>query len=574
MKIRNLVRDWLQKSPISATAISLNATARGDISAGLTLSAGMVKLTVLDSPGKSAQIVNKTVELILPKIPVFAATTDTDSLKIFFDISKTSAPSEGAQMRVLLDVIHSVEPSSNETQSDPIFIDNVRTRIVLPVEAAGSGCGLKLTFYAHRNSSISYVVDDIGIICPAGIFRWDGDGWILRSARIERQWSQERNTCTLSTTLGKFTARMPENWRLSALSMKHLQVAEHFLLSPLEQQLFGIKPYADFPEVAGKNHEAGAMSSGTVDLLAFSAGEDSTAAVALLPESTVKYFCKRAYASYRIASGHHIELQDFSSLEAAISRTVNAVIIENDFEKIALSYGFRHGYRHNFGYAAIGVLLSQHFAARSISFGSVMEQVFMGSGNNYLDVARIPTSRTNMMKRVLSLVGIDICFPTGGASEVVTNKVARASPLGKYVVSCPSADASGKPCGVCFKCFRKLRLEGVYSHQPSEAVSKIFSKHPLKSATSLMYAIQKSGYRHPDTDKFLNVDLDFLGRYHEYAIETLVPAYLRDHIRQQFSRYGVQPMSVDDESKLRSIGKVFWPEKFNAIRAGLPLSMQ
>jgi hypothetical protein len=203
-----------------------------------------------------------------------------------------------------------------------------------------------------------------------------------------------------------------------------------------------------------------------------------------------------------------------------------------------------------------------------------MEQVFMGSGNNYLDVARIPTSRTNMMKRVLSLVGIDICFPTGGASEVVTNKVARASPLGKYVVSCPSADASGKPCGVCFKCFRKLRLEGVYSHQPSEAVSKIFSKHPLKSATSLMYAIQKSGYRHPDTDKFLNVDLDFLGRYHGYAIETLVPAYLRDHIRQQFSRYGVQPMSVDDESKLRSIGKVFWPEKFNAIRAGLPLSMQ
>lgn len=543
---------------------------KGDISATLQLSETGACFEVRDiSLPQVESASHKVVEVNLPLIPGSDNSKAPKNVKLFFDCELVSNSVDTATIRLLIDVSDSESNLCGERQNTPIFIDRKKSRIVVPIEYACSGSFVKIKFYVDRASRVDYLVSGIGIICPAGILTWSGNNWLTRACRIERSWSQRGNLCVLSTTLGDFSAEMPEGWQLSLLSENHLKAAEHFLLSPIEHGLFGVPLYDGVSGFENKANGEVKEVKGTVDLLAFSAGEDSTAAAALLPDTTKKYFCRRQYQHYRTSSGYYVDLQDFSPLESALNNTVNALVIKNDFEKIGLAYGYRHGYCHNFGYAAIGILISRHLNARSISFGSVMEQVFMGSGNNYIDIAKIKTSRANMMKRLLSAIGLDLCFPTGGASEVVTNLIARKSPLGKFVISCASADSEGNPCGTCFKCFRKLRLEGECGYAPSESVIKALSKYPLKSATSLMYAVQKSGYRNPYTDKYLDIDLDFLGRYHGYAIDCFVPEYLRAYIRSSFAYYRVPEMSEGDEKKLRSIGQVFWPEKFDAKRAGL-----
>lgn len=120
-----------------------------------------------------------------------------------------------------------------------------------------------------------------------------------------------------------------------------------------------------------------------------------------------------------------------------------------------------------------------------------------------------------------------------------------------------------------FQVFSKTRLEGGEAVDPTPAILKVLSKHPLKSATSLIYAIQKSSFRHPSIDKYLNMDLIFLEKYHGYAVDQLVPEYQREFVKNSYSRLGIAPMTKEEELQLRSVGKTFWPEMFDPVRAGI-----
>lgn len=340
--------------------------------------------------------------------------------------------------------------------------------------------------------------------------------------------------------------------------------AGRFLLfAQIEYVLFGRPVYGDIDKVVGER------PAGKNALLAFSAGEDSTAAATLLPDDVVKYHCARSYSRYRRGDGQWIQLAPTDAIERACRAVPNTLMIPNDFECIGIAVGTPHGYRHNFGYAALGVLLADHFDAGTLAFGSVMEQVFMGSGNNYIDIAAMLESRANRLKELFRKGGTFFALPTGGLSEVITNRIAREGRYGGLAVPCPSADAEGKPCGVCFKCFRKTRLDGAVGRDPNPGVLKIIEKYPLKSATSLVYAAQKSGYSHPAIDPYKGQDLSFLERYHDHAVEHFMPDSLRESLRHALVEHGVVPMTEGDEQKLRGIGRVFWPEQFNAEKAGL-----
>ena len=67
----------------------------------------------------------------------------------------------------------------------------------------------------------------------------------------------------------------------------------------------------------------------------------------------------------------------------------------------------------------------------------------------------------------------------------------------------------------------------------------------------------------------MDTDLSFLERYHDNAIKHFVPRQLQKHVRARLAQYGIQPMSYDDEQKLRRVAETFWPEKFDPVRAGL-----
>jgi hypothetical protein len=51
----------------------------------------------------------------------------------------------------------------------------------------------------------------------------------------------------------------------------------------------------------------------------------------------------------------------------------------------------------------------------------------------------------------------------------------------------------------------------------------------------------------------------------------IVPAAIGGHVRARLAELGIDPMTPDDATRLRSIGQVFWPEAFDRTRAGLPV---
>jgi hypothetical protein len=154
---------------------------------------------------------------------------------------------------------------------------------------------------------------------------------------------------------------------------------------------------------------------------------------------------------------------------------------------------------------------------------------------------------------------------------VLTTRIADEGRFRGIAISCPRPLPDGTACGTCFKCFRRLRLEQAQDlPEPDDSVLHVLEKYPLKSATSVVYAAQRSGYRHPALEAYLATDLGFLDRYYPYALEHMLPESLASHVRSELDALGIAPMMDEDEFRLRTIGQTFWPEQFTWAKAGIP----
>lgn len=388
-------------------------------------------------------------------------------------------------------------------------------------------------------------------------------------------WRQNKRRLTLQCPLGTFWAEMPEGWRLSAVHPSALAVAEHLLLHNVPAAANALPP---IDELLARRPRPSPPASRP--LLCYSAGCDSTAALQLLPPETIPIYCRRPYATYRHPKGAAIRLAPFEPiarcLDAVGEKLRQPVVrVPSTFETIGLSAGLRHGFTDGYGYGVMACLLADHFDAGAVAFGSVMEQVFLGSGHNYTDIVAYPSAKFHFYRRLFQIAGLEFMLPTGGCSEVLTAAIVARGPLAGLDVSCPLADADGTPCGRCFKCFRKLRLQSQIPNPqflppPTPSVMATLEKRPLKSASSVIYACQRSGWWTDSLREYQNVRLDFLDRHHGYAVDHLLPSHLSKHVHQRFRELGIDPMNVDDEHRLRTLGKTFHPKAYEQTRAGFP----
>jgi len=380
-------------------------------------------------------------------------------------------------------------------------------------------------------------------------------------------WAQRDNRVELKTRLGTFWAEMPDGWRLDDCHPAALAVAEWLLfhnIPALQEECISLEALKQLPYRARPPHSK--------TILCYSAGADSTAALMLLPrETTIPVYCRRPYDSYRRSDGIPIKLATFAPIQRCLDKVGGVVQVPSVLETMGPAAGLRHGFHDGYGYAVMACLLADHYGAGTVAFGSVMEQVFMGAGNNYTDIIKMASSRWQMCRQLFRVAGLDFALPTGGCSEVLTERTARSGPYGEVIVSCPTADASNRPCGTCFKCFRKLRIAGTSAPEPDKNVVAVLKKRPLKSATSVVYACQKAGWwKVASLAEYRDVDLGFLERYHGYAVDYLLSVELASHVHNRMAELGVQSMNPEEEAKLRRIGQTFWPEAFSRTRAGLP----
>jgi hypothetical protein len=438
------------------------------------------------------------------------------------------------------------------------------SRLILDLDPLQNADVYQLVVYADRRYRGTLELLEPHIVAGAERY-WVGAGrHVVEPIPLERNWYQEEQRVVCSSPFGDHWAEMPPGWRLDEVHPAALAAADWILYAPLVELAFGVTEATPLP-VDDRRRRPGRQT-----LLSFSAGTDSTAALTLLPDATFRYYCERAFDRYLLGSGAEVALPDIGPWRDRMGQVENLTIVPNTFELARIAAGGRLGFAHNYGYGAIGLLLADHLEAGVLAFGSVMEQVFLRLGHLFTDVVAHPRSTYQALRGLLDGAGLFLALPTGGCSEVLTSAISDLGRFSGLAISCPRAGRDGSPCGTCFKCFRKLRLEGRSSlPEPDAAVEKVLRAYPLKSATSVVYASQRAGYRHPALDRYRKLDLGFLERYFDYAVEHMLPPPLAEHARAEFARLGIRPMSPEDEWRLRTIGQVFWPESFTWARAGL-----
>ena len=398
-------------------------------------------------------------------------------------------------------------------------------------------------------------------------FQIDGCTYLIKDNSTETEiidssikWEEDGNTLWVTSYLGAHFIKFGEG--VSARNFtrdRHLvDLAEYMLFSKIDNYYLGdngrekrYRQSIDFEECF--------REKGSKVALFFSGGEDSTAALQLLPKDTIPITIIRPYDSYRLSNGSKVELPPNEPLERIIAAS-GSVPITTNIETLGLSAGMRHGFLDSAGYLAIAAMFCDAENIGCVALGSVMEQIYLGSGHRFVDVTdpeRKTLSALQYRLKLFSKIGIDVTYPTGGCSEVVTHEICKRSKYADLVVPCPTADSEGKPCKKCFKCFRKFGMEGELILELDNSAKMSISAFPIKSATSTVYSTFKSGFRNEYIDRYKDVDLSWLERYYIDSYEYLLPDYLRQSVLSRFEKIGIDPMTSSDIKNLKSVGEIF-----------------
>ena len=303
------------------------------------------------------------------------------------------------------------------------------------------------------------------------------------------------------------------------------QVVSRYKCSPVDEEL-----------------EAWNASDDSSPGLAFSGGADSTAALAVMPATTVPIFMDRPDKkgslydkSAAIESCRQLKLLGF-----------NMQVIECDVEHIRDPVGFPTDVAN----AIPAVFLASVLNLNSISFGTILESSY-GTGHRlFRDYPNL--SHWRLWGTLFTGAGIPMALPVAGVSEVGTRLIVEKAPLGYVAQSC----IRGKwqvPCWDCWKCFRKgllgialkIDVESVPNMESlfsiKEAI-KYLIEIPIKHENVIAFAVQ----RLPEGDPFIDtlgqrvlsksMKIDWLENWFDGSLE-LVPESMRVHLAEKLDFY-------------------------------------
>ena len=287
--------------------------------------------------------------------------------------------------------------------------------------------------------------------------------------------------------------------------------------------------------------------------LAFSGGADSTAALSIMPSSTVPIFMNRPIKK---GSKYNSEAA-LNSCNFLKEVGYDMIVVDSDLEYVRDPVGFPSDIAHSIP----AILLSQHLGLDSIAFGTVLESAFGIGHEKYIDYPK--GAHYRFFGTLLSAVGLEMSLPIAGISEVGTSIINEVSDLGIIAQSCIRGGV-GKPCRNCWKCFRKellgmaigstLCLPAVGKIMHSPEVQKKLSDFPISHENVVTFSIRNIDFEEHRYLGFLRnrldieKDLEFLRNWYSPSIE-VVPDKYADSIRKSIIRY-IEPMSSSQEEQV------------------------
>ncbi|GAA4883105.1 DUF6395 domain-containing protein [Serinicoccus chungangensis] len=188
--------------------------------------------------------------------------------------------------------------------------------------------------------------------------------------------------------------------------------------------------------------------------LCFSGGTDSVATLAVMPETTRSYhLLRRAPEGERRATMFDTRAaQESCDVVRRHGRRID--VVGSDVEYLRESMGFPHDFT-----TAVPLLLhADRDQLDVVAWGAPLEATYRLQRGHYRDVADSPFVAE--WGPVFAAVGLPVCLPIAGVSELVTSRIVHTHALGTAAQSCVRGPRLGSPCGRCAKCARKTLLAG------------------------------------------------------------------------------------------------------------------
>jgi len=363
-----------------------------------------------------------------------------------------------------------------------------------------------------------------------------------------------------------FFIELPSGMELDDIHPDHLALTAFLVVRPwIKKNLVFPKPISQRFADAFKhfNYSIGPVGdsispyeskSGKYMALAFSGGADSTAALSVLPSTTIPIFLNRPDSEKKTLYDKRAALASCEQLRKIGYRCLTVLC---DLESLRKPVGFPTDLSN--GVPAI--LMANWLNIYGIAYGTVFESLFGLGRLHYKDYE--VTSHKKMWWNVFDAAGLPLTFPVGGISEVGTELICSKSKIGSIARSCIRG-SSEEACYRCWKCFRKstlrtsLGLEEVHSERLHQLISTNevqlkLSKLPISHEVVLLYAFSRldmQNYPREFTPRFQHAfELSYLERWFGPS-SAYIDQRVRDEVVSKISFF-LQQMDSSDERLAR-----------------------
>ena len=290
--------------------------------------------------------------------------------------------------------------------------------------------------------------------------------------------------------------------------------------------------------------------------LAFSGGIDSTAALAIMPRNTVPVFMNRPLKNKSLYKSDAA----INSCEFLDQIGYEVKNISCDLEYLRDPVGFPTDLSH----AVPAILMADILRLDSIAFGTVLESAFGTGHDKFRDYGK--GSHWKFYGTLFNAVGMPICLPVSGISEVGTAIICEIDPLGYLGQSCIRGTWK-EPCKMCWKGCRKglLNLARGVSDDPinldkilkSNEVKIKLKSVPISHENIMEYSVKRIEDNYHLFIPLLRKrvvrsvdDLSFLEKWYKPSL-SFVPDKYKRIIKENILKY-MEPMSEDEESKINN----------------------
>ena len=327
--------------------------------------------------------------------------------------------------------------------------------------------------------------------------------WRLEGSRLFFNWDGE-----------EVFFDMPTDWKIDQTHTDLLRLAHYVLVAPWDNSVLD-----DWVPSRKPGWRPG---------LAFSGGVDSAAAMELMPSSTVLIYNERMDIEGQL--NHTNAFRFFDEIYQRTGRRV--VRIPSNHEKIRTRDGKMPGFSSDYACGVQVILLADYYGLDSMGTGLPLENSFLFHGYRYRDFVNSWFWKHH--SPIFEEVGLPLYQPVAGCSEIINMKIVNETGWEGWAQSCLRSNKSGEVCGRCWKCFRKNSLLGL-PYTFNGEIESFLGKRPLKQAVSTLYSIQRGGKsvegievveRFPDLAPMLEIDLEFLNRHLDSALNLLPSRYL------------------------------------------------